>query len=331
MKRTLLGLLIGCALGGSAVWYYQTHRGEPDVPAEGVEESAAGSFVRHETNGATVLKIDPEVQARMGLETAALEATTLVPEVKGYGRVLDPTPLSALVIETATARAALEASTREFQRLQVLVKTQNASARALEAAEAAMKRDELVLASTLPRLQLGWGQTIATRPDLPAFARSLVEQRAAVVRVDVPLSEAHKAAPSGGRLALLTAPDDFAEAEFLGAAPSADPQWQNQGFLFLQKTNPLSPGAAVVAWLRIPGGTQTGVTVPRAALVRQAGDVFLYRQTAADTFARQLVELDRPTDAGWFVREGFKPGEKVVIVGAQQLLSEELKGQGGGE
>jgi hypothetical protein len=34
-----------------------------------------------------------------------------------------------------------------------------------------------------------------------------------------------------------------------------------------------------------------------------------------------------PLEKGWFVRETFKPEDKVVTVGAQQLMSEELKGQ----
>jgi hypothetical protein len=43
------------------------------------------------------------------------------------------------------------------------------------------------------------------------------------------------------------------------------------------------------------------------------------------------VSLGRPLADGWFVTEGFKAGDKLVLVGAQQLLSEELKGAGGGD
>ncbi|MCX6905594.1 MAG: hypothetical protein NTW03_19370, partial [Verrucomicrobia bacterium] len=74
---------------------------------------------------------------------------------------------------------------------------------------------------------------------------------------------------------------------------------------------------------------ESGVTVPREALLRHAGEVFVYLQTGDEIFVRQEVELERPTESGWFVREGLKPQDKVVTVGAQQLLSEELKGQGG--
>jgi hypothetical protein len=41
--------------------------------------------------------------------------------------------------------------------------------------------------------------------------------------------------------------------------------------------------------------------------------------------------LERPLNEGWFADKDLKPQERVVVVGAQQLLSEELKGQGGEE
>ena len=76
---------------------------------------------------------------------------------------------------------------------------------------------------------------------------------------------------------------------------------QAQGFLLLQKSNPLPPGAAVAAWLSIPGDTESGVSVPREALLRHEGEVFVYVQIGDDTFARKEIELERPTDNGWFV------------------------------
>jgi hypothetical protein len=103
---------------------------------------------------------------------------------------------------------------------------------------------------------------------------------------------------------------------------------QGQGFLFLLKPNSLPAGAAVMGWLKMPGAAKSGVVVPRPALIRHEGEVFVYLQTGNDTFQRTQIELDRPVERGWFVEEGLKPDDKVVIVGAQQLLSEELKGAG---
>ena len=325
----MFGILVGLAVGAAAVWTFR-----PPPPAQGGKEATkpeekTASFVHHDTNGGTFLQLDAETQARMGLKTAPLAAAQLKPEVKGYGRVLDPGPLAALVVESAAAQAALEASTREYQRLKALhAEGQNASTRSVEAAETAMKKDRIALESVPPRLRLGWGQAIASRPDLPAFVRSLAAREVALVRVDLPLGESLEAPPAAGRLGALAVPDHLTAAQYLGPAPNAEPQMQSQGFLFLQADRPLPPGAGVVAWLTIPGDAQAGVVVPRAALLRHEGEVFVYRRTGADTFRRAGIALDRPTDGGWFVSRGLKPQDAVVVVGAQQLLSEELKGQG---
>ena len=42
---------------------------------------------------------------------------------------------------------------------------------------------------------------------------------------------------------------------------------------------------------------------------------------------RRKVSLDHPREGGWFVADGLAGGERVVISGAQELLSEEQKYQ----
>jgi hypothetical protein len=46
---------------------------------------------------------------------------------------------------------------------------------------------------------------------------------------------------------------------------------------------------------------------------------------------RKPVALDTPLDTGWFVAEGggVAAGDRLVVVGAQTLLSEEMKAAGG--
>ena len=328
VSKLLLGLIVGLVLGGAGVWFYEQRHAEGKEEKK-EEKKEEVSFVQHGTNGETFLKLDRETQARMGLKTAPLNATQSKPEVEAYGRVLDPAPLESLLIERASAKAAFDASSREFERLKLLHdQGQNASTRALETAQAAMAHDEILFNSIQPRLLLSWGKTIASLPDLPAFAHSLAAQETAVVRIDLPLHLALKSPPQSGRLAPLTAPEDLSTAQFLGPAPIADAQLQGQGFLFLQKSKPLPPGAAVLAWLSLPGEAESGVTLPRQAVVRHEGEVFVYLQSGDDIFTRKKVELDRPLENGWVVREGLKPQDKVVVVGVQQLLSEELKGQG---
>ena len=328
MSKVIFGILAGVVLGAAVTWTVLRRHEAAEVKEKGAEH-AEESHVVH-TNGRTFIKLDKEAQEHTGLKLAELEAAVLKPEAKGYGRVLDPAALAALLIESATARSALEASSKDFQRLQQLhAQGQNVSARALEAAQAAMQRDQIATDAAQLKLISGWGKAIAGQADLPAFVRSLAALETALVRVDLPLGQALQNAPMAARIAALAAPDNPVEAEFLGPVTSADPQTQGQGYLFLLRKNPLPPGAAVIGWLTVSGEAGNGVLVPRPALLRHEGEVFAYVQAGEDLFERVEVELEHPMESGWFVAEGLKPKQKVVVIGAQQLLSEELKGQGG--
>jgi hypothetical protein len=118
----------------------------------------------------------------------------------------------------------------------------------------------------------------------------------------------------------------------MGMAPS-DPQLLGETFLFSVETGDLSlrPGMAFTAYLKLPGEPTKGVLLPRAAIIRQEGALWAYVRSADDKFTRRQVEHAVPVDGGWFVAEGFKPGDAVVTAGAQMLLSEELKAKIQGE
>jgi hypothetical protein len=330
VSKIVLGILSGFALGAAITWTLRIHSSDEEQEAQS-KEGAAETRVLH-TNGQTWIKLDKAAQQRAGLTLAELKEASLEPEIKGYGRVMDPAPLAALLADAATTRAASEASARDFQRLKVLhAQDQNVSTRALEAAEAAMKRDQIAADAVQLRMLASWGNAIVNQPDLPGFVRSLAALETALVRIDLPLGQVLFKSPTGGRIAALTAPEQPIAAQFLGSVTAADPQTQGQGFLFLLREHAPLPGASVVGWITLPGQSQTGAIIPRSSLVRHEGGVFVYRQVADEFFARQEVVLEHPVENGWFVNEGLEPKSRIVVTGAQQLLSEELKAQWGQE
>jgi hypothetical protein len=262
---------------------------------------------------------------------ASVEPAELAPEVKGFGRVLDPAPLAGLVTDFAAAGAASQASEAELKRLKTLATQDNASQRALETAQAAASRDMAMAQSIRMKLLSAWGQAIVSRQDLPEFAHSLVTLESALAEVDLPAGEAISSLPKSAVLMTLAGDSKPIAAEVIGLAPAVDPQTQGQGFLLLVKPNimRLAPGASVTGLLALPGAPVPGVLLPREAIVRFNGATWIYQQAGETRFERLPVSLERPMEKGWFVREGVKAGDKIVTAGAQQMLSEELKGQGG--
>lgn len=287
--------------------------------------------VHDESQRATVVKLSREMQTNAGLQTALLAPAELQPEITGYGRVLDPVPLVTALLDIDTAQNALTSSSKEHARIKALfAQGQNASLQALETAEAAMKRDQLLLEAARARLLTTLGRSLAERNDLPALAQPLVSLNAALVRIDLLPGQSWEPA-AGARLVPLTAREKLSEAEFVGAAPSADAQAQGLAFLFLLRTNAPAPGTMMLGHLPASGAAVKGWRIPRSALVRHKGTAWVYEQTGDQTFARNVVTLERPMPDGWFVTGGVSATNRLVVAGAQTLLSEQLKDAGGEE
>jgi hypothetical protein len=338
MKNALLILVfILAAIAGGFFW--GKHHSGPAAPgaaagakadAKPAEEEGEAPRVARDAKGNAVITMSDELQGDMGIQAANPAALRLSPEVKGYGRVLDPAPLAALMTELASAQAACLASSNEFARLKTLEGQGNASTRALQAADAAAQRDQLAVQSAQDRLVLSWGKALVEEPNLAACIQSLSALDTVLVRIDLPVGEKLET-PAGARIVTLSG--NTVDAAFVGLSPNVDPQMQGRGFNFQVRSNAsrLAPGEAVVGYLKVPGEPLTGVVIPREAVVRAegAGWVYLLDKSAAEAFTRTEIALDHPTEAGWFLTKGVSAGQYVVIKGAQQLLSIELKGGGG--
>ncbi len=331
MKQTSLAIILILVLASAGGGYWVgLHRAAgsaagpvADKPAEPPEME---THVSHDENGNVVVNISDDTQGDIGLSVTQPEASQWSPEVKGYGQVMDPAPLAALLTELATAQAAWPASSNELARLQTLAAQGNASTRALQAAEAAAAHDLLAIQSARARLVLGWGAAVADRNDLPGFVQSLASLNSALIRIDLPAGEGLPAPPEGARIVTLAGTS--VTAEFLGPVANVDPQTQGCGFVFLLNQNAarLLPGEAVTGWLKTPGAPLTGVVIPRDAIVRTQGGGWVYVLNAGgEGYTRIRITLDRPTETGWFVDKGVATADHIVTTGAQTLLSEELK------
>jgi len=338
VKRLMLLTIVVVAVVAGAIFWMKKHGGEAKAGGENAaaqkpaEEESEGPHVSRDADGNVVISMDDEAQGDLGILVKTPAAIQMSPELKGYGRVMDPAPLAALLTELAIAQAGYAASSNELTRLKTLGEQGNASPRALQTAEAAALRDRLAAQSAKDRLSLSWGKPVTEQKDPGAFIQTLTSLEAALVRIDLPLGESLKAGPDGVRISGLSG--QSAEGEFLGTSTSVDPQMQGRGFLFLVKANAsrLVPGEAVTGYLKIPGEPLSGVVIPREAVVRTEGAGWVYvLNTAGDAFTRIQIPLDHPTDAGWFITKGVATTNYVVVAAAQQLLSTELKGQSGGE
>jgi multidrug efflux pump subunit AcrA (membrane-fusion protein) len=92
---------------------------------------------------------------------------------------------------------------------------------------------------------------------------------------------------------------------------------------------PASPGMlpGVSADAQVPVGPGvSGVVVPASAVVWWQGRAWAYVERKTGTFSRSEVATDVPVPGGWFVSGGVAAGQRLVVRGAQMLLSEEGRG-----
>jgi hypothetical protein len=325
MKKILLGLVIGGVIGAAAVWLAVDHEAGDAKPAGGAKAEE-----KHEAPP-TPATLTKEQLASAHLATAAPKRVSVPAEAPAYGRVLDPAPLIALVTEVAAAEATLAASEKELDRVRRLhAEGENASAQAVEAAEFAAQRDRVQLLSAKTRLTGSWGAALAAKADLK-FVSDALAHGWAIVRIDLPSGETPSAAPTDVRVGPLTAEAATAPIEVLGPAPVTDPQLQGGGYLGLWREHALPPGATLRATLTLSGEPQQVLMLPRAAFVRHEGGVWVYVETKSGSYERRRVELARPLPEGYAIASGVDENDRVVIEGAQQLLSTELQAAGGEE
>ena len=216
--KWFLGLLVAACVVAGLIVAYVVMSQERKAEAEREKPVSAKSRVSVGSNGETIITLDAETQKRIALSVEPAKPATIQPELKGYGRVLDPAPLAALVGEGESAQAALAASQKEFERLRLLNEQKSASDRALQAAEAAARHDQILLAAARARLVSAWGNTIAEQSDLPALVLSLASLRRALVRVDQSLSTSEPPAVTSGTTAGHRARHRRSQADGRGAA-----------------------------------------------------------------------------------------------------------------
>ncbi len=326
-----LGIVI--ALGAIVGLTFVFIEGRKELARERERESPVTTPARTSrgAGGETVVTLDAEARRRVSITLTRLSAATHAPEVKAFGAVLDPTPFVALHSEFVTAEAAATNSTAQLARTKMLFEEeQNVSRRALDAAEAQQRSDAAKLLSAQQRwaLELGEAGTKMSSVDRDQFVAKLVRRDVVLALVELSAGEP-TVNPVGARLAVSGKDGPFAVARAVYAAPSVDRHTRGQAFLLvLEQTDPKArPGAAVTAYLTLPGKQERGVVLPASAVVRAAGSAWAYVQTGDNQFTRRQASTGTPMPDGWFVMQRFNPGEHVVVTGAQTLLSEELKSQ----
>ncbi len=285
--------------------------------------------------------LDAETQERLGLKIETPVAFQWQPEQKVYGQVLDPSPLMDLAMDLNRAEIALDNSQQELERAKQLKAGNNISGRAYQDAETARAQDLAAAEAARFKIQTAWGRKIADTlgpvelapgaSRQPATFLESLHDATVLIRLDLPAGGRMENQGQTARIVSLADKSAPATATCFDLLPALDPQTQQQQVLFTADQpadSRLTPGEAVTAYIKMPGEPVSGVVVPASAIVRHEGAGWAYVQTGTNQFERAEVPLDRLTDGGWFVSENLSATNRIVVTGAQSVLSAELSSGG---
>ncbi len=324
--------------------FAQTRKDEPDQD-EAEQQAKATQTPSRVTvrNGETVIRLTADDQSRAGIEAVTLKAARKRAEITAPAVVLDVESLVNLSASYATAQANLRqaennlsVSQPEYERLKGLYANhQNVSAKSFQAAEGSFKNDQNTVATARRNIELqmaslrqGWGNVIARwAASVAAPLERILNRQDVLIQLTMPTEES-VTAPT--EISLQLPNQRRVTAKFISRYPRVDPRIQGASFLYVTPaTGPLAPGLNLVA--HVPEGPRvTGVVIPRSSVVWLDGKPWVYVETIANGFTRRALAVKQPAEQGFFVSEGFAPGERIVTAGAQSLLSEEFRSQGGG-
>jgi hypothetical protein len=299
--------------------------------AAGLIAFCAASLALAQPAGVSVT-LSAAAQQRIGLATQKLTSVQRSAEIDAFAKVLDPAPLVQSENDLETAEASAVASHAEAVRTKALHESGGSvSAKDEEAAQVQARQDAIKIELLRRQIALAWGPGVGNLSEARrrALVNGLAKGSIALVHVDTHNNEGQ----AGARQVKVDIGNDSVTGTVIGPARAAEPRLQSSG-LIVEITGKdailLSVGLTQSAHIE-EASSQSGVLLPRGAIIRFRGSDWAYVRVGPTAFQRRLALDPAPEKDGLFVAKGFAAGEAVVTQGATSLFAAEQSGPARGD
>jgi hypothetical protein len=273
--------------------------------------------------------LSPEQIEKIGLITTTVKASEYADQASGYGTVIAHDSIAQALAELISAQATEKQSRSALERTRRLAGTAGAVSADIEEASARQAEvDDAALTLAKQRLSATFG----LRPPWSgggnlALLHGLADGNPKLVRLTFPIGALDGDAPKSLLAARIGSVSGRRwKMTSVWAAP-ADANVPGRSFFAILYGADVGEGERILVWAPI-GATEAGVIIPQAAVVISGGKYWCYLEEKTGTYVRTEIDTHRPWQDGYFLSEGVKAGDKVVIKGAAQLLAQESNSGG---
>ena len=294
-------------------------------------------------NAEPIVTLEEDALQNSGIKTLILTAAEYNPEIISYGMVTNIQPLLEIRSRYFAAKANYIRAKAEFSqaeknitRLRNLHQNEAISTRKLQNQQASWQSLKANLEATEQHLQsvrnaiiLNWGQQLSTwivTTDSPQL-KQLLNRKLTLLTIIFPANNKLPEQQNSIFIQRAGLRNLAQTAQLLDIAPATDLRSQGDSFFFLTQAKKLRSGMNLTAWIPLETNRQIGVLIPASSVIWHLGQAYIYIQSGNGQFTRHLLKNPLASDNGYFVAQGLSPGEKLVISGAQMLLSEEFRNQ----
>lgn len=270
------------------------------------------------------ITLSEEQSEGLGLVTAKLAASSYRGAITGYGMVMAFDTIAQSDADLASADAAAAQSRAAAARARDLSTGEDAavSRETYEAAAAKSATDEVavLLARRKADTAFGTGAPWRNGAQRAAILARLQSGKSVLVKVTFPIGVT-VTAQKFAVMRMGSASKNWNTSAAWDAP--ADATIPGRSLFALVDGSDLAQGERVIA--TIPTGAPlAGVVVPQGALVMGEGDSWAYLKAGENNYVRSRIDTSRPENGGYFVTQGFTPGQEVVTSGAGQLYAREV-------
>lgn len=290
------------------------------------------------------VRVEGDISDYAGVELLSLTRTDFFPEFKALAQVIDLRPMlnvrsqyQQALASLNVAKVAERSAGQELARLKQLSKgTGSVATKNINYAQAAYNEVAAKLDGSLVELQAikeqalqTWGETIGTwivDKDSKEWQR-LLHHKDSLLLVTLAANDTLAADVSFIRISRDGTREQARKAYYVSPALLTDKVMQGETYYFKTATGKLRTGMRIDAWVVEANKPLQGVFIPEQAIVWHQGQQWVYVQVDDDLYERRPLQTGRVSAGGIFTQTDLAMGDKLVLKGAQMLLSEEFKWQ----